>query len=145
MNEAAFAAESLRDDHDARTRRLIETAMVVSYIRPFTTSSLGTLTEYVPAEPPESDLHEYLNRLETTAKLSSPLDSWSPAAPDAGSGECVHFPTLWSDRSEPEGSIKGSRHRTLEIVQARGKQKAPICGAFAEPSDGLEPSTPSLP
>jgi hypothetical protein len=23
--------------------------------------------------------------------------------------------------------------------------KAPTCGAFAEPSDGLEPSTPSLP
>ena len=28
-----------------------------------------------------------------------------------------------------------------------GQQKAPICGVFssAEPSDGLEPSTPSLP
>src|ERR1700730_14970879 len=25
------------------------------------------------------------------------------------------------------------------------KEKAPFCGAFAEPSDGLEPSTPSLP
>ena len=24
-------------------------------------------------------------------------------------------------------------------------QKTPFCGAFAEPSDGLEPSTPSLP
>jgi len=24
-------------------------------------------------------------------------------------------------------------------------EKAPTCGAFAEPSDGLEPSTPSLP
>ena len=36
-------------------------------------------------------------------------------------------------------------HRTLEIVQVLAKQKAPICGAFAEPSDGLEPSTPSLP
>ncbi len=35
-------------------------------------------------------------------------------------------------------------HRTLEIVQVL-QQKAPICGAFAEPSDGLEPSTPSLP
>jgi hypothetical protein len=23
--------------------------------------------------------------------------------------------------------------------------KAPMCGAFAQPSDGLEPSTPSLP
>ena len=26
-----------------------------------------------------------------------------------------------------------------------GLQKTPFCGAFAEPSDGLEPSTPSLP
>ncbi len=25
------------------------------------------------------------------------------------------------------------------------KSEAPLCGAFAEPSDGLEPSTPSLP
>jgi hypothetical protein len=35
--------------------------------------------------------------------------------------------------------------RTLEIVQMKSKAKAPICGDFAEPSDGLEPSTPSLP
>jgi hypothetical protein len=27
----------------------------------------------------------------------------------------------------------------------RPKEEAPLCGAFAEPSDGLEPSTPSLP
>jgi hypothetical protein len=36
-------------------------------------------------------------------------------------------------------------HRTMAIVQVQAKQKAQICGAFAEPSDGLEPSTPSLP
>jgi uracil-DNA glycosylase family 4 len=35
--------------------------------------------------------------------------------------------------------------RTLEIVQMKSKTKAPICGDFAEPSDGLERSTPSLP
>jgi hypothetical protein len=56
------------------------------------------------------------------------------------------FPTLWSVRSEPEGSIKGStRTRILEILQISSTEKAPLCGAFAEPSDGLEPSTPSLP
>jgi hypothetical protein len=27
-------------------------------------------------------------------------------------------------------------------VQVPSTEKAPICGAFAEPSDGLEPSTP---
>jgi hypothetical protein len=30
-------------------------------------------------------------------------------------------------------------------VQVDPKDKAPGYGAFAEPSDGLEPSTPSLP
>jgi hypothetical protein len=32
-------------------------------------------------------------------------------------------------------------HRTLWIVQVHPKEEAPSCGAFAEPSDGLEPST----
>ena len=36
-------------------------------------------------------------------------------------------------------------HCILELLQTDAKEKAPICGAFAEPSDGLEPSTPSLP
>jgi hypothetical protein len=33
----------------------------------------------------------------------------------------------------------------LDIEQVGLNEKAPTCGAFAEPSDGLEPSTPSLP
>jgi hypothetical protein len=33
----------------------------------------------------------------------------------------------------------------LKNLQAAAKKRAPICGGFAEPSDGLEPSTPSLP
>ena len=33
----------------------------------------------------------------------------------------------------------------LQDVQVSPKEKAPDCGAFSEPSDGLEPSTPSLP
>ena len=36
-------------------------------------------------------------------------------------------------------------HRILERVQVNSKDKALVCGSFAEPSDGLEPSTPSLP
>ena len=36
-------------------------------------------------------------------------------------------------------------HRTLGKEQVDLNEKAPTCGAFAEPSDGLEPSTPSLP
>jgi hypothetical protein len=36
-------------------------------------------------------------------------------------------------------------HRTFDPEQVDLNAKAPACGAFAEPSDGLEPSTPSLP
>jgi hypothetical protein len=32
---------------------------------------------------------------------------------------------------------------TLGDLQAEMKRKAAVCGAFTEPSDGLEPSTPS--
>ncbi len=35
--------------------------------------------------------------------------------------------------------------RTRLNLQVDRNGKAPTCGAFAEPSDGLEPSTPSLP
>jgi hypothetical protein len=33
----------------------------------------------------------------------------------------------------------------IVIVQVGPKEKGPLSGDFAEPSDGLEPSTPSLP
>jgi len=36
-------------------------------------------------------------------------------------------------------------HRTLGEEQVDLNTKAPTCGAFAEPSNGLEPLTPSLP
>ena len=36
-------------------------------------------------------------------------------------------------------------YRTLLTLQVGLNGKPPTCGAFAEPSDGLEPSTPSLP
>jgi len=52
------------------------------------------------------------------------------------------------------GSAPGSRreklhkrlhsHRRFDFVQVGLNEKAPMCGGFAEPSDGLEPSTPSL-
>jgi hypothetical protein len=34
--------------------------------------------------------------------------------------------------------------RKMEIVQVNPRVNRPICWAFAEPSDGLEPTTPSL-
>src|SRR4029450_3863291 len=36
-------------------------------------------------------------------------------------------------------------HRTFDDEQVRLNEKAPISGAFAEPSSGIEPATPSLP
>jgi hypothetical protein len=33
----------------------------------------------------------------------------------------------------------------VTVLQNELSEKGPKCGAFAEPSDGLEPSTPSLP
>jgi hypothetical protein len=35
-------------------------------------------------------------------------------------------------------------HRTFDDEQVRLNEKAPISGAFAEPSSGLEPATPFL-
>src|SRR5215210_6728703 len=53
-----------------------------------------------------------------------------------------------STRSEPESSTK----RPKSIACWRACKSTPLkhrniafCGAFAKPSDGLEPSTPSLP
>ena len=39
----------------------------------------------------------------------------------------------------------GSIHALRAVQRLNTYEKAPTCGAFAEPSDGLEPSTPSLP
>jgi hypothetical protein len=98
MGEAAFAAMSLRQDHDARTRRLIETAMVVSYMRPFTRSSLlrATLSEYVPMQPPESDLHDRLKTLrdETYAHTDKEVERrflFSLGYEAAGEGDWVPY------------------------------------------------------
>jgi hypothetical protein len=52
--------------------------------------------------------------------------------------------------NKSEASLAWELHNELHIrikpryVQANPNEKAPICGAFAKPSDGLEPSTPSL-
>src|SRR5262249_49735599 len=48
-------------------------------------------------------------------------------------------------RSRPEGSTKGSIPASRSTTCKSSRNKNPVSGAFAEPSDGLEPSTPSLP
>ena len=51
-----------------------------------------------------------------------------------------------SGRSQLESSINELHtHRTLLTLQVDLNAKVPTCGVFAEPSDGLEPSTPTLP
>jgi hypothetical protein len=45
--------------------------------------------------------------------------------------------------SQPQATRACVRPRSTEQVGLT--EKAPISGAFGEPSDGLEPSTPSLP
>jgi hypothetical protein len=91
----------------------------------------------------------------TTAAGSSsgahPATSSPPAQPSPAS---TSRPTSAADRdhrgrptarSQPESLQTAPYHCILELVQTDPKEKAPISGAFAEPSDGLEPSTPSLP
>jgi Endonuclease NucS len=53
--------------------------------------------------------------------------------------------TLQDRVFRPEGSKGLHTCPTFENLQIDLKQKVPSCWAFAEPSDGLEPSTPSLP
>ena len=54
--------------------------------------------------------------------------------------------TYASVSEEPEKDfIFPTGYRTFDEEQVVLNGKASTCGAFAEPSDGLEPSTPSLP
>jgi hypothetical protein len=51
-----------------------------------------------------------------------------------------------SDRSATRKLHKQlHNHRTLDAAQVELNEKAQLSGAFAEPSDGLEPVTPSMP
>src|SRR5215203_6199901 len=57
-------------------------------------------------------------------------------------------PVFDAYRKPPRNSKLHKRlhtHRTLEAVQVQPTEKVAISAAFVEPSDGLEPSTPSLP
>jgi hypothetical protein len=96
------------------------------------------------------------SRLTATTCLSRPstrpsprrAPSWTVLGRTESSPRC----RLWQAASAPMSAFwtwelhkRLHTWRTLEIVQMNSKTKGLICGAFAEPSDGLEPSTPSLP
>jgi hypothetical protein len=65
MDQATAAATRLREDtsNDAAWRRALETAMAVSYMRPFTTGAWKLPGKYVPKAAPEKDLHRDLKDL----------------------------------------------------------------------------------
>jgi len=63
MDDAKHAARTAETEPDHRTVRLLETAMVVSYMRPFTQSTLATLSAFVPTDEPDASLHRLLAEL----------------------------------------------------------------------------------
>jgi hypothetical protein len=65
-------------------------------------------------------------------------------------GVAVSFPRLVTLDTKTRSSTRKLHkrlhtYRTFDEEQVDLNAKTPTCGAFAEPSDGLEPSTPSLP
>jgi hypothetical protein len=89
------------------------------------------------------------DRLLTSLRPANPDLNGAEAYPSELAGEQLaqpaHRALIRGDGESQQGSKGLHTYRTLAIVQVAAKQKAPLCGAFAEPSDGLEPSTPSLP
>jgi hypothetical protein len=63
---------------------------------------------------------------------------------DSPGGSYGRFWRLPGTAAELEAPNRLHTHRILELVRVGPTEKAAICAAFAKPSDGLEPSTPSL-
>ena len=63
LDQAAFAAERLDQENDGRVRLLLTTAMVVTYMRPFTKSSLLDLRSFAPTASRDGQLHGRLDQL----------------------------------------------------------------------------------
>jgi urocanate hydratase len=65
MDQATAAAAALRTDTsaDEAWRRALETAIAVSYMRPFTTGAWKLLGKYVPKTAAENELHQRLDHL----------------------------------------------------------------------------------
>ena len=62
--EQAAAARALERESDGMLARALETAMIVCYFRPYSTSSLKTLPDqYVPTTSPDSERHAILKEL----------------------------------------------------------------------------------
>jgi hypothetical protein len=68
---------------------------------------------------------------------AAPWQGWTVSEGDARRRACPRMPAS-------PGNVYPSRTRARRRRQDR-QHNTPIYRAFAEPSDGLEPSTPSLP
>jgi hypothetical protein len=67
MQQAAEAARMLQAEADGTRARVLETAMAVCYMRPFTTSDLKLPDEYVPTAGVDEAAHEHLKTLRDKA------------------------------------------------------------------------------
>jgi hypothetical protein len=83
MEHAAAAARALEAEaDDLPLMRALETAIAVCYTRAFTASSLMTIADaYVPTEPADAELHEFLR-----IRRYKALPRW----PDLRSASRVH-------------------------------------------------------
>jgi hypothetical protein len=93
MQQAAEAARMLQEESDGTRARVLETAMAVCYMRPFTTSDLKIPDDYVPAAGADKAAHDNLKTLRD--KVYAHTDRASGRAIrdfriDVGS-EIVHF------------------------------------------------------
>jgi len=70
-----------------------------------------------------------------------------PSAESFAAAAAVYSPEVMLQLEATKGKLhkRLHTHRMFDEEQVGLNEKAPTCGAFAEPSDGLEPSTPSLP
>ena len=99
MDQAVLAAQTIETETDPRVVRLLETAMVVCYMRPFTQSKLVRLDEYVPKEGPDRLLHMRLETLRnevyahTDAKADRRVQFFARPQVDGG------------DRLDPVGGV----------------------------------------
>src|SRR5438477_11084034 len=57
----------------------------------------------------------------------------------------MHLPVSAHEDLQSESSETAPCPSTLHEAQEEGQEKPLLCGAFREPSNGLEPLTPSLP
>jgi hypothetical protein len=100
MDQAAAAARSLQVETDGVLARALETAMIVSYFRPFTTSDLQLGNEYVPSSGDDASAHADPKRLRNKVYAHNDNASGREAAvevmpPDADNVVLVTWREEW--------------------------------------------------